>query len=181
MDKDWALRIDRLEARAEIAELCTHYCTACDDRDMVLLRSLFAPDIVIQSRDRKMDARGIDNVMAMFENMFTIRGPAFHWSHDRVITFDDGDPDRATGLLLAHAETTPDGEASIAGIRYHDIFRRIDGKWHFAERQLSFLYYMRMADFIAHFPTSKRMGLGGEWREADFPESLPTWPANRAG
>lgn len=180
MNQNMELRIDRLESRAEIGELCSHYCMACDDRDMVLLRSLFTPEINLQSRDRMMDAEGIENVMAMFDRMFAIRGPAFHWTHDRFVTFDEVDPDRATGVVLAHAETTPDGKASIAAIRYHDQYRRLNGKWRFAERQLSFLYYMPMADFIAHFPTEKRMGLGGNWREADFPESLPTWPQNRA-
>jgi ketosteroid isomerase-like protein len=169
-------RIDRLEARAEIAELCTNYCTACDDRDMALLESCFTEDVRLLSRDRLMDATGREAAMAMFRTMLGIRGPAFHWTHDRIIRFDDNDPDRASGLVLAHAETTPNGKASIAGIRYNDDYRREDGRWKFAVRTLSFLYYMEMADFVEHFPTRQRMGLGGVWREADFPESLPTWP-----
>ena len=173
-------RLDRLEARAEIAELCTNYCTACDDRDMALLESCFTEDVRLLSRDRLMDATGRAAAMAMFTRMLAIRGPAFHWTHDRIVRFDDADPDRATGLVLAHAETTPHGKASIAGIRYEDAYRREDGRWRFAARTLSFLYYMEMADFIAHFPTPERMGIGGAWRAADFPESLPTWPGRAA-
>lgn len=168
-------RIDRLEARFAIAELCVNYCTACDDRDMALLESCFTDDVRMLSKDGAMDATGKVATMAMFNRMFAIRGPAFHWTHDRITRFDDGDPDRATGFLLAHAETTPHGKASIAGIRYEDVYRREDGRWKFAARTLAFLYYMEMKDFIARFPTRERVGLAGEWREADFPEKLPSW------
>lgn len=168
-------RLDRLEARAEIAELCTNYCIACDDRDLALLESCFTADVRLLSLDRLLDANGRDEAMAMFRSILGIRGPGFHWTHDRIIRFDDADPDRAEGLVLAHAETTPHGKASIAGIRYNDAYRREGGRWKFAARTLSFLYYMEMADFIAHFPTRKRIGLGGNWREADFPEKLPNW------
>lgn len=169
-------RIDRLEARAAIAELCMDYCTACDDRDMALLESCFTEDVRLQSKDGLMDATGIGEAMAMFRRMLEIRGPGYHWTHDRTIRFDDADPDRATGLTLAHAETTPHGKASIAGIRYYDDYRREGGRWKFSARTLAFLYYMPMADFVAHFPTPERMGIGGDWRRADFPETLPTWP-----
>ncbi|MDF3608094.1 nuclear transport factor 2 family protein [Paracoccus sp. DMF-8] len=38
---DLESRLDRLESRAEILALISHYCKACDDRDVPLLRSLF--------------------------------------------------------------------------------------------------------------------------------------------
>jgi hypothetical protein len=156
-------RIDRLESRALIAELCSAYCLACDDRDMAQLESLFTDDIHIRSMDGAMNARGKAEAIAMFNRLFLIRGPAFHWTHDRFVTFDEQDRDRAAGLLLAHAETTPNGIPSIAAIRYHDRYQRVGGHWLFAERLLSFLYYMPMAEFV------------GDWRKADFPESLESW------
>ncbi|MFS0738783.1 nuclear transport factor 2 family protein [Sphingomonas sp. 1P06PA] len=173
------LRIDRLEARAEIAELCSAYGIACDEHDYDRLESLFTEDVVIQSRDRLMDASGREAVMAMFGRMLAIRGPAYHWTHDRFVRFDDADADIASGLVLAHAETSPDGVASIAAIRYADRYRREAGCWKFAERQLSFLYYMPITEFAARFPTADRMGLGGNWRGADFPEGLPTFRRQR--
>ena len=38
---DLLARIDRLESRAAIAELCASYCIACDDQDLPSLRGLF--------------------------------------------------------------------------------------------------------------------------------------------
>jgi hypothetical protein len=168
-------RIDRVEARAEIAELCSAYCLSCDDRDLARLESLFTDDITIRSVDGAMNAHGKGDAIAMFNRMFLIRGPSFHWTHDRFVTFDDQDRDGASGLLLAHAETTPNGVTSVAAIRYHDRYRRIGGRWLFAERILSFLYYMPMVEFAAHFNTAERMAIHGDWRKADFPEALECW------
>ncbi len=170
-------RIDRLESRALIAEMCTEYGIACDFRDMRKLASLFTPDVVIRSVNGSMNARGVDAAIAMFDEMFKVRGPAYHWTHDRIVTFDDADPDRAEGLVLSHAETTPNGKASIAGLRYHDVYRRIDGRWYFAERLLSFLYYVPMTEYVSRLGTRQRVLGGGEWRTADYPEGDAHWQA----
>lgn len=168
-------RLDQLESRALIGELVSSYCIACDDHDMPRLRSLFVPEIKIRSRDGMMNAEGLAEVMTMFHNLFVVRGPAFHWTHDRFVYFDPGDPDRATGLVLAHAETTPNGQTCLAAIRYNDVYRRIGGSWMFAERLLSFLYYMPISDYIEGMRDTHRMRLQGARMPADYPESLPSW------
>lgn len=171
------LRIDRLESRALIAEMCTEYGIACDFRDMDKLASLFTPDVFIHSVNGAMNARGVDAAIAMFNEMFKVRGPAYHWTHDRIVKFDDGDPNRATGIVLSHAETTPNGKASIAGLRYHDVYQRIGGRWYFAERRLSFLYYVPMTDYVARLQNTERVLAGSAWRSADYPEADPVWKA----
>lgn len=170
-------RIDRLESRALIAEISTEYGIACDFRDVDKLASLFTPDIVIRSVNGTMNAQGIEAVMAMFNEMFKIRGPAYHWTHDRIVQFDAMDPDRAKGIVLSHAETTPNGRASIAGLRYQDVYRRTDGRWKFQERVLSFLYYVPMVDYVSRLQRPDRVLAGAEWRAADYPESDATWKA----
>ncbi|NDZ17735.1 nuclear transport factor 2 family protein [Variovorax sp. WS11] len=170
-------RIDRLESRALIAEICTEYGIACDFRDTDKLASLFIPEIVIRSVNGSMNARGIDATMAMFNEMFKIRGPAYHWTHDRIVKFDATDPDRAEGIVLSHAETTPNGKASIAGLRYQDVYRRTDGQWKFQERVLAFLYYVPMVDYVSRLRQPERVLAGNEWRAADYPESDPAWQA----
>lgn len=170
-------RIDQLESRALIAEMCTEYGIACDFRDVKKLASLFTEDVVIRSINGAMNATGIGAAMEMFNNMFKVRGPAYHWTHDRIIKFDETDPDRAVGIILSHAETTPNGKASIAGLRYNDIYRRIDGRWYFAERILSFLYYVPMTDYISRLHKTQRVLAGVEWHAADYPESDAAWIA----
>lgn len=171
------LRIDRLESRAEIGELCSAYCIACDDRDVARLRGLFVDDVRIRAKNGSMDAEGVDAAMAMFNTMFGIRGPSFHWTHDRFVWFDDSDPDRATGHVLAHAETSLNGVPSLAALRYEDVYRRANGVWKFAERVLSFLYYLPIRDYAAHFATGDRVAVEGGWRAGDYPESQEPWQA----
>lgn len=168
-------RIDQLESRALIAEMCTEYGIACDFRDMDKLAGLFTPDVVIRSVNGSMNARGREDAIAMFNEMFKVRGPAYHWTHDRIVKFDANDPDRAEGVVLSHAETTPNGRASIAGLRYHDVYQRLDGRWYFAERVLSFLYYVPMVDYVSRLQHRERVLAGSEWHAADYPESESVW------
>jgi ketosteroid isomerase-like protein len=176
VDEDLRRRMDRVESRALLRELATAYCIAADDRDLAGLGRLFTDDVFIASRDgAMMNARGRDAAVAMFDRMFEIRGPSCHWTHDMIVHFDDADADRARGLVIAHAETTPNGRASVAAIRYHDVYRREAGTWRFAERILHFLYYLPVADYAARLPTAERIGVYGEWHTADFPESLDCW------
>jgi ketosteroid isomerase-like protein len=169
-------RIDQLESRHAIAELVTAYCLACDEQDMPRLMSLFTPDCKMRSKDPQfMQATGLAEIERMFERMFSIRGPAYHWTHDHTVSFDTADPNRATGMVLAHAETTPNGVASLAAIRYYDEYRRTGGTWKFQARTLHFLYYMPAKDYIETLPHPLRVRVHGDCRPADFPESLPHW------
>lgn len=174
-DTDLLARIDRLESRAAIGELCARYCIACDDQDLPSLRALFTADAVVRARNGTMSATGIEQIMAMYRGMFSIRGPSFHRSLDRIVTFDPTDRDRATGQVLAHAETTPAGRASLAALRYEDVYRRQSGTWLIARRQLTFLYYAPMAELPERLGQRDRVWAGDRWVEADYPEAMGPW------
>jgi len=168
-------RLDRIESRFALEELCMRYCTACDDRDTTMLADCFTPDISIVATNGSMDAQGRDAVMAMYDRLFRVRGPGFHWSHDRTITIDADNPDRASGLILAHAETCPAGRVSIAGIRYSDRYERHAGKWYFSSRVLDFVYYMPIRDYLERFPQRERVLTPDGWAKAEFPEGAASW------
>jgi ketosteroid isomerase-like protein len=172
---DLARRIDRLEARAAIGELVSAYAIACDDHDMPRLTGLFAEDATFDSPSKLMVARGRSAIADLFVTMFKIRGPAFHWTHDRFVEFDDADVNRATGLVLSHAETTPNGVVSIAAMRYDDVYRREGRRWLFAKRTINFLYYVPVNEFPKALNSKTRLAVGDERRPADYPESLGTW------
>src|SRR3954470_7900287 len=150
-------RIERLEARAEIGELVSAYAVACDEHDMDRLTGLFTADAVFDSPSGMMHAEGRKAIAAMFVRMFRIRGPAYHWTHDRFVRFDDADPEVATGLVLSHAETSPDGRTSLAAMRYDDVYRREDGRWLFARRTINFLYYVPATEYANVFGSRTRV------------------------
>lgn len=176
-DADLLARIDRLESRHAIAEAISRYGVACDDHDMPALMALFTPDAVFDTKNGLMRAEGKDAIAAMFVDAFRIRGPAFHWTHDHIVEFDDADPDRAAGLVLSHAETTPNGEPSVAAMRYEDVYRRVDGRWLFARRTINFLYYVPAKDYLTALNTPTRVTVAGNRLPADYPEGLAAWQA----
>ena len=168
-------RLDRVESRHAISALVTAYAIACDEHDMPRLSGLFTADAVFDSPSGAMVAQGRDAITAMFVELFKVRGPAFHWTHDHTVDFNPDAPDCASGLVLSHAETCPGGVVSLAAMRYHDDYRREDGRWLFAKRVISFLYYVPVTEFPTALGTPNRLVIRGERRPADYPENLAPW------
>jgi hypothetical protein len=91
------------------------------------------------------------------------------------VSFDEHDPDLATGLVLGHAETSPGQEVSIAALRYSDVYRREQGVWRFARRTVRFLYYVPVRDYPGVLASQDRITVAGKRLPGDYPESLPSW------
>ena len=168
-------RLDQLESKDAIRALCTSYAVACDEHDMPRLMGLFTKDACFGAPNGSMVAQGLDAIEAMFIETFKNRGPAFHWTHDIVVTVDESDPDKATGLVLSHAETSPNGVVSLAAMRYSDEYRRDQGSWQFARREIAFLYYVPATEYAVGLNQANRVVIGDQRMPADYPESLPQW------
>ncbi len=172
---DIQARLARLEARAEISELVTRYAIACDEHDLDALAPLFTPDAEFDTPNGLMRATGRDAIIAMFDGVLSVRGPGYHWTHDHIIRFDRGRDTAASGLILSHAETIPNGVQSLAAMSYRDEYRHQDGAWRFARRELRFLYYVPVAEYDGALARPDRVASGADRIPADYPESLPAW------
>ena len=168
-------RVDRLEAQRAIMGLATSYARTCDEHDMPGLIGLFTEDACFDSPSNVMVANGRGAIEAMFIGLFRIRGPAFHWTHDVLVEFDEQNADRASGRVYSHAETTPNNIVSLAAMKYDDEYRREQGRWYFSKRTISFLYYVPATEFTSALNNARRLTIGGERMSADYPESLPSW------
>ncbi len=170
-------RLRRLEDRFEIGELIARYGLVMDNRDFAAMPSLFTADAKVRSSDGMMDSDGCDAVCAMYRGRLEVLGPSNHVTHDRILTFDDVRTDQATGLVLSHAEMSRKGVAMVAAIRYHDEYRREDGRWKFAARTLAFMYFVRAAEYVDALGPgiALRNRVLRDARAADWPEALPTW------
>lgn len=167
-------RIRALEDRAELRELVARYGIAVDDRDIDALSALFTPDASFRSVDGVMSALGRDAVIEQFRGRFAALKATNHIAHDQILEPGPG-PDAASGLVSSHAEVCRDGRVLIAALRYRDRYRRHEGRWRFAERALSFLYYLPVEEYAEGLAGRLRMRAYGDQRPADYPESLPTW------
>ena len=52
------------------------------------------------------------------------------------ISIDSEDAQLAEGTVYSHAETTRDGVASLAAMRYDDIYSKKEGSWKFSKGPL---------------------------------------------
>ena len=169
-------RLDALESKDDIRALVTAYGVACDEHDLHRLVDLFTEDAEFTAPNGAMAALGRQAIEEMYINTFRIRGPSYHWTHDVVIDISPDNPDRATGLVLSHAETSPDGVVSIAAMRYADEYQRgSDRVWRFARREITFLYYTPVTEFSSVLNNLERVTMGGAKHPADFPERLDVW------
>ncbi|MDE2968895.1 MAG: nuclear transport factor 2 family protein, partial [Chloroflexota bacterium] len=100
-------------------------------------------------------------------------GGTLHTPPAHVITLDG--PDDAHGWATGHAEMGLQGEGWLAAFRYVDEYRRVDGAWRFARRELNTYYYLRMADLAEGLGGTMRRHYRGELRTADLPEELETY------
>jgi uncharacterized protein (TIGR02246 family) len=173
-------RIRRLEDRAELRELVGRYGIAIDDRDLESVAAMFTPDATFRSKDGVMGATGRDAIVDQFKGRYSALGATNHFNHDQVLQFDDDEPDSATGIVTSHAEVFRIGKAMVTALRYEDIYKRLDGRWHFHDRLLSFLYYLPVEGYAEGLGSRLRMRAYGDQRPADYPESLPTWKEYRS-
>ena len=171
-------RIDQLEARAEIEALAHLYCRAMDEQDPVLLETLFTPESRVISDNGWMDGEGgRDGVVRMYRNFWTTLGATFHWMHGVQIVFDENDPDAATGMVMGHAETYRDPKTAtyLIAMRYEDRYRRDAGRWKYAERNVSMLYFCLPGEYNDILGSALRMTVRGKGEMADWPENKPGW------
>ncbi|WP_052958456.1 nuclear transport factor 2 family protein [Aquamicrobium sp. LC103] len=157
-DKEIATRLRRLEDREEIRVLVALYSKHVDDHDFSALATLWAPDARYSWKDSPDVTIGGEKVAALLKSRIEPTGPSFHVNHDHVIEFGD-DPDHATGLVCAHAETSGPTGQNMAAIRYHDRYVRHGGQWKFAERALAFLYFTPVGDYHEIMRAEHRMRL----------------------
>jgi hypothetical protein len=165
-------RVLRLEDRAAIQELGILYGFVMDERDEEGIRQIFCADATLRSQDGVFAATGIEEIVATYFGRFAALGPTNHFSHGHVVRFDDADSDRATGLLAGHAEVSRNGVAMQVALRYKDAYRRVEGSWRFADRLMSYMYYLPFSELSSGLGEADSVRAYGDRRAADWPEVL---------
>ncbi|KAB1642617.1 nuclear transport factor 2 family protein [Gulosibacter chungangensis] len=165
-------RIQRVEDRAEIQELGILYGFVMDERDDFGIRQIFTEDATLRSQDGVFAANGIDEIVETYLGRFKRLGPTNHYSHGHVVRFRDEDPDSAFGLIASHAEVVRNGTAMQVALRYKDEYRRVDGKWRFSDRLMSYMYYLPVAEIPESLGDRNTVRAYGDERPAEWPEVL---------
>ena len=172
-------RLADVEDRLSLQDLVARYNFAIDNRDLAKVAGLFTENGSFGSRDGAMRATGSEAVCKQFEARFSALGATNHFAHDHVVWFESAT--RARGLLSVHAEVWRKEQPMVCALRYDDLYEKSGGLWRFAERLLSFLYYLNVKDYATAMGQLERNHASGTPVAADFPERLPTYVEMRPG
>lgn len=170
-------RVARLEAESQIRGLIARYCFTIDDRDLDGIAALFAEDAVVRSADGVMNAKGRAAIMEQYRGRFAVLGPGQHVMHDVALEFVGDGTREASGMVSGHAELWRKETMMVTALRYHDRYRNTDDGWKFAERVISFLYYVPLSDYPGILGVRDRNRAYDRPGPADYPEALPSWRA----
>jgi len=176
---DWAALAAAVRAQADvraIGDLGTLYARAVDDHDIDTLVAMFTPDGVFERRG--VAAAGADAVRTAYVASFDTYRTMLHTAHLGVVQLH-GD-DTATGWSHGHAELATNSTLVMASYRYEDELRRVDGRWLFARRSITFMYAVPADQLATSFGSAERIRWPRATPEAgDYPETSPTWEAYR--
>ena len=172
-------RLTEVEDRTAIRDLTARYNFAIDDRDLKSVGELFTDNGAFGSKDGAMRAIGRAAVLQQFESRFSVLGATNHFAHDHAVWFESDT--RARGLLSIHAEVWRKEQPMVTALRYEDVYEKSNGLWRFAERLLSFFYYLNIRDYPVAMGTLERNHASEKPVAADFPERLPTYVELRPG
>src|SRR5271155_967093 len=125
-------RIRRIEDRLEIQDLAVRYFIAMDDSDYAGVLAMYT------EKARLGEIVGRQEVVDLLRAIRSTYGRTIHTSQGHTLRFVDDD--RATGVVLSHAELAIAGQTIHAAIRYYDDYEREKGVWRFANRALKFAY-----------------------------------------
>lgn len=172
-------RLTEVEDRTAIHDLTARYNFSIDSRDLEAVGALFTDNAVFGSKDGAMRATGRAAILDQFRDRFSVLGATNHFAHDHVVWFES--PTRARGLLSVHAELWRKERTMLTALRYDDLYEKSDGLWYFAERLLSFMYYLPIEEYASALGRIDRNRASGTPVDADYPEHLPSYVEYRPG
>ena len=125
----------KLLDRQEITDTLYRYAAAIDVKDYERLRTVFTDDVVAQYAGAP-EIHGADVLVSWIREM----SPTTKYQHHLLNVYEveiDGDEARTYTYHTSHQvdAATPDWVYVIVA-RYHDILRRVDGRWLIADKRM---------------------------------------------
>ncbi len=136
MAKSLEQKIQELTDREEIKELTARYCWHVQHSEGEAIARLFTDDGVLEGTQAEFKAvRGMPALLKFYGAITPAESPV-PFIHNHIIEID-GDND-SHGTCTIDARFTRKGESILGAGWYEDKYRRVNGKWRFAVRKISF-------------------------------------------
>ena len=133
MAKSLEQKVQELADREEIKELTARYCWHVQHSEGEAIARLFTDDGVLEAPGNK-PVRGMDSLLKFYGAITPAESPV-PFIHNHIIEIDG---DNAEGTCTIDARFTRKGESILGAGWYEDKYRRVNGKWRFAARKVSF-------------------------------------------
>lgn len=131
-------RIQRLEDRNAVIELCASYNRGVDEHNEALWLSVWHDDAEYLIGDTFGDHIGIEAIKGILHILRDYFHEMHHYATNIVV---DVQGDRATALVDADVTATDkSGRAMMLAASYKDTFARRDGRWGFTRREVTLHY-----------------------------------------
>ena len=160
-------RIRKLEDRAEIQDLVARYFKATDDDDDATLADCFTRDTRFIATGFEGGA-GRESVLVFLKAARSNMQQTVHTPNYTHIAFTGSND--ADGTVMAHLEIGIGGTTVYGAVRYLDRYRREDGHWRIASREMRAVH-LGGWDLVAGSMTDPRnvRWPGSEPAPSDFP------------
>ena len=180
IDADLAALAAAVRAQADlqaIRDLGVLYARAVDDHDLDTLVAMFTPDGVFERRG--VAATGRREIRAAYVASFDTYRTMLHTAAPRR-----GAAARRRHRRRAGRTGTRSWRRRARWCwrryRYEDDLRRVDGRWLFARRSITFMYAVPADQLATSFGSAERIRWPRTTPEAgDYPETSPTWDTYR--
>jgi ketosteroid isomerase-like protein len=126
-------RLDEMESRVAISDLVAGYCEGVDRKNLDRFMSLWHDDAEYLIPGGRGDFIGLDRIRESQVVIGKAWKETYHFTTNHTVTFSS--PDRAEGRSDVYAMCThQDGQVSLVGGTYEDVYERRDGTWKYAKR-----------------------------------------------
>ena len=160
-------KVRKLEDRAELQDLVATYFRATDDDDYDRLRDCFTADATFSASGFPASA-GRESIIEFLKSTRSEMGQTVHTPNYVYLDFIDSDS--VTGVVAAHLELGIGDTTYFAAVRYLDAYRRVNGRWQIAQREMRAIHVgpWSKADQSLSTPLNIRWP-GSEPTTSDFP------------
>lgn len=122
------------EDRWAIADLLHVYCEALDSMDLDRLRSVFTADCEVAfGPDERLNAAGVDRLIAALSRLWRWRRTSHHLSNVRI-DFDGANAAEVVSYVIAWHERSDRSTATLYGV-YRDRLVRTASGWRISTRR----------------------------------------------
>lgn len=166
-DMDLERRIRRLEDRAELNDLIVDYFLASDGDDFEGIAASFTEDAVFSASGAPA-GKGRAGITAFIRGARAHMGLTLHTPNYVRLRFEDDD--HASGIVGAHLELVIGNETLFGAVRYIDAYRREDGRWRIAARDMRTIHIAPWSDVgEAMASATPARWTGAEPGQSDYP------------